>query len=175
MNMRSKLSYILLFLLGGMLVFSCKKITNPDPGPPVIAYKSFTIISETEAYMQFTFSDPDGDIGLRDSDTSGAFAFGSEYYNDFHMRFQLKNNQGNYIDSVWTDPFTGAKDSAVFYYRIPYVDNKSKDKSLKGEIIVRMAGFRPASIYKDFRYTFFIYDRAHHKSNVVTTPGYSHP
>lgn len=161
--------------LAAMAFFGCKKITNPDPGPPVIAYKSFDIISETEAYMHFTFTDPDGDIGLKPGDTTGSYSFGSEYYNDFHMRFQFKNYQGTYIDSVWYDPIENKTDSGYIRYRIPYIDNKSKDKSLKGEIIVQMAGFRPASIYKYFRFKFFIYDRAHHKSNEIITPGYYYP
>lgn len=156
-------------------LFSCKKITNPTPGPPVIAYKSFSVVSETEAYFHFTFTDPDGDIGLKNSDTTGAFAFGSDYYYDFHMQFQFKNYQGNYIDSMWVDPIANTKDSGMVLYRIPYIDNQSKDKSLTGEIIIKMAGFRPASNKKYFRYSFFIYDRAHHKSNVVTTPEFYFP
>lgn len=170
-----KKSILFLVIPAFLVLWGCKKITNPDPGPPVIAYKSFEIVSETEAYMHFTFTDPDGDIGLKSGDTTGAYAFGSEYYNDFHMRFQFKNNQGNYIDSVWYDQILMKTDSGFIRYRIPYIENKSKDKSLKGEIIVEMAGFRPASIYKYFRFNFFIYDRAHRKSNVITTPGYYYP
>ncbi len=165
-----KLSLIFLVLAAAVFTFSCKKITNPEPGPPLIKFKSFSVVSETEAYLHFTFTDPDGDIGLKGSDTTGAFAYGSEYYNDFHMRFEFKNYQGNYIDSVWTDPFTLQKDSGFILYRIPYVQNNSKDKELNGEIIIKLAGFRPASNKKYFRHKFYIYDRAHHKSNVVFTP-----
>jgi hypothetical protein len=169
--------FILFCAAAAMIVLSCKKITNPTPGPSVIAFKSFDIVSETEAYFHFTFTDPDGDIGLKSSDTSGAFAHGSEYYNDFHMRFQFKNYQGNFIDSVWIDPnnFVNPADSGLILYRIPYVDNKSKDKSLTGEVIIKLAGFRPTSDKKNFRYHFYIYDRAHHKSNVVTTPEFYFP
>ena len=172
--MRKLLAIFLLVALG-LFLGSCKKITNPEPGPPVIAYKSFDIVSETEAYFHFTFTDPDGDMGLKSSDTSGPFAFGSEYYNDFHMRFQFKNYQGNYIDSVWYDQLAVLYDSGFVLYRIPFIDNNSKNKSLTGEIIIKMAGFRPASNKPNFRYNFYIYDRAHHKSNVVTTPEFYFP
>jgi len=170
-----KLSLIVLVLLAGIFVLSCKKITNPDPGPPVITFKSFSVVSETEAYLHFTFTDPDGDIGLKSSDTTGAFANGSPYYNDFHMRFQFKNYLGNYIDSAWVDPIANTVDSGFVLYRIPYVDNKSKDKSLNGEIIIKMAGFRPVSNKPNFRYQFYIYDRAHRKSNTITTPEFYYP
>lgn len=164
------------FIFGaGIAFFSCKKITDPEPGPPVIAFKDFSIVSETEAYFHFTFTDPDGDIGLKTSDTTGAYAYGSPYYNDFHMRFQFRNAQGVYVDSVWTDPIAQIVDSGFVLYRIPFVENKSRDKSLTGEVIIKMAGFRPATNKKNFRYTFYIYDRAHRKSNVVTTPEFSYP
>jgi len=170
-----KVIAIIFLLSGGLFVLSCKKIKEPDPGPPVISYKEFVIVSETEAYLHFNFTDPDGDLGLKNSDTTGAFAFGSIYYNDFHMRFQFKNVQGNYIDSVWVDPFVGNTDSGFVLYRIPFIENRSRDKSLTGEVIIKMAGFRPASNKKYFRYNFYIYDRAHNKSNVVTTPEFYFP
>ncbi len=166
---------IFFILIAGLSILSCKKLSNPTPGPPVITFKEFGIVKETEAYFHFTFTDPDGDLGLKGSDTTGAFAFGSEYYDDFHMRFQFKNYLGNYIDSAWVDPIANTTDSGFVLYRIPYIDNKSKDKSLTGEIIIKMAGFRPASNKKYFRYTFYIFDRAHHKSNLVTTPEFYFP
>ena len=154
----------------GLVIFSCKKPSSPDPGPPVIAYKSFDIVNKNDAYLHFTFTVPDGDIGLNPYDDT---ATSSPYHYDFHSRFQLKNYQGNFIDSVWVD-ITGA-DSAQYNYRIPFVENKSKDKSLTGEIIVYLNGYRPANIYKRFRYTIYIYDRAHHKSNIITTPELYYP
>jgi len=165
-----KVVLILSLLVFGLVIFSCKKITNPEPGPPVIAFKDFSIVKETEAYFHFTFTDPDGDIGLKDEDTTGAFAVGSPYYDDFHMKFQFKNYQGVFVDSLFYDPKTSQKDTIIYLYRIPFVTNNSKDKSLTGEIIVKMSGFRPETTLRKFRYVFYIYDRAHHKSNVITTP-----
>lgn len=170
-----KLSLIIFSAFLALAVLSCKKITNPEPGPPVIKFKSFDIVSETEAYFHFTFTDPDGDLGLKGEDTSGAFGTGSPYHNDFHMRFQFKNYAGVYVDSVWVDPFASIIDSGKIVYRIPYIDNKSKDKELNGEVIIKLAGFRPASNKKYFRYIFYIYDRAHQRSNDVTTPDFYYP
>lgn len=170
-----KLIVIFLLLAAGASFWGCKKVTNPEPGPPVIAYKSFGIVSETEAYFVFTFTDPDGDIGLKNGDTTGAYAAGSPYYYDFHMEI-LKYDSTN---NVWVSGvinYSGT-DYGYYNYRIPYIDNKSKDKSLSGEVNIKMAGFRPAttSAYKRFKYNFYIYDRAHNKSNVLTTPEYNYP
>lgn len=154
----------------GIIFFSCKKTSTPTPGPPVIAYKSFEPINADDAYLHFTFTDPDGDIGLSTADDS---SITSPYHYDFHSRFQFKNYQGTFIDSVWVD-LSGA-DSAQYNYRIPYIENKAKDKSLSGEIIVKLSGYRPAHTFHNFRYNIYIYDRAHHKSNVVTTPEIYYP
>ena len=67
-------------------------------------------------------------------------------------------------------------DSLIFAYRIPYVTNNIKSKTLEGQIIVNVNGYKPVSHYNDslsnFRFQFWIYDRALNKSNVVTTPGF---
>lgn len=168
-----KLIVIFLLLAGGAGFWGCKKVTNPEPGPPAITYKSFSVVSETEAFFDFTFTDPDGDIGLKNGDTTGAFAAGSPYYYDFHMEI-LKYDT---ITNTWVSGVFAVQGITYGYfnYRIPYIDNKSKDKSLSGEVVINMAGYRPATTYKKFKYNFYIYDRAHNKSNVVTTPEYNYP
>ncbi len=170
-----KLVIIFSTLFLGLVVFSCKKVSNPTPGPPVISFKDFRVVKETEAYFHFNFTDPDGDIGLKNEDTTGAFAFGSPYYFDFHMRLQIKSYLGNWADTMIQEPFTNIMDSLDFNYRIPFIDTKSKDKSLTGEIYVAMTGYRFSSTIKKFRYKFYIYDRAHNKSNVVFTPEFNYP
>jgi hypothetical protein len=170
-----KVISIVLTLLLSVLAFSCKKTSTVTPGPPVVTFKDFSVLKETEAYFHFGFTDPDGDIGLKNSDTTGSFAFGSIYYNDFHMRLQILNRFGNWSDTAIFNPTTNKFDSLDFNYRIPYIDNKSKDKSLTGEVYVQMTGYRFVTTIKKFRYKFYIYDRAHNKSNVVTTPEFNYP
>jgi len=173
-----KVVLIVFTLIFGLVIFSCKKTTNPTPGPPVVTFKDFRVVSETEAYFHFGFTDPDGDIGLKNGDTTGAFAFGAPYYFDFHMEFlKFDSATQSFIPGIIiSHPTPGQTDSiGIFKYRIPFVDNKSKDKSLAGEVYVDMTGFRPYSTLKRFKYKFYIFDRAHNKSNVVTTPEFNYP
>ena len=172
--MKKVITIVFTFLLG-LLVFSCKKSSTVNPGPPVITFKDLNVIKETEAYFHFGFTDPDGDIGLKNEDTTGAFAFNSIYHNDFHMRLQVQNLSGVWKDTALYNSSTNKFDTLGFVYRIPYVDNKSKDKSLTGEVYVQLTGYRFVSTIKKFRYRFYIFDRAHNKSNEVTTPEFNYP
>jgi hypothetical protein len=167
------IGFVLFF---GIAIFSCKKISNPAPGPPVISFMDFSVRSfepKPDAYFHFGFTDPDGDIGLKNSDTTGSFAYSSPYYYDFHMRI-FKFDSATQVFVVDTVVYQGLT-YGVWNYRIPYIDNQSKDKSLSGEVYVEMVGFRYSSTKKRFKYEFYIYDRAHHKSNVVTTPEFNYP
>lgn len=171
-----KLIPIVFIVLAGTIILSCKKVTNPTPGPPVVTFKDLNITSREPkpiAYFHFLFSDPDGDIGLKNSDTTGSFAYGSPYYYDFHMKiFKYDTTTKAWLPGTI---YYNGDTAGLWYYRIPYIDNQSKDKSLTGEVYVQMTGFRPVSTMKKFRYEFYIYDRAHNKSNVVTTPEFNYP
>jgi hypothetical protein len=155
-------------------------VKNLEPGPPHVSFKDFNVVKETDAFFHFGFSDPDGDIGLQASDTTGDFKLHSPYYYDFHMQiYVLDTTQNTYVPGMWVyiDPITQEKDTFGFFnYRIPYVANKAtKGDSLKGEIYIEMSGYRPFTTIKKFKYKFFIYDRAHHKSNEVLTPEFTYP
>jgi hypothetical protein len=52
---------------------SCKKDKNSFPIEPVLEYKSFEAYSKYEAFMVLKFTDGDGDIGLKTSDTTGIY------------------------------------------------------------------------------------------------------
>ena len=174
-----KIVAIAFILFTGNAFFSCKKPATLAPGPPSVKFMDFNVKSETNAYFHFSFTDPDGDIGLKNEDTLGAFAFGQPYYFDFHMKiFKFDTVSQSWVSGVYvvTNTPPNPNDSfGVFKYRIPFVENNSKDKSLTGEVYVQMAGFRPTTTIKRFRYEFYIFDRAHNKSNVVTTPEFNYP
>ena len=173
-----KVIVLVLALFTGIVFYSCKKTSDPTPGPPVIKYLDFNVVKETQAYFHFSFTDPDGDIGLKNGDTTGVFAKGSIYHSDFHMRLQIFST----LINDWKDtaifnpsPAPGKLDSLDFLYRIPFIDNQAKDKSLTGEVYVEMTGYRFTTLIKKFRYRFYIFDRAQRKSNVVTTPEFNYP
>ena len=161
-----------------LLLFSCKKASTPAPAPPVISFASFTITDNENAILTFNFNDPDGDIGLNQSDTTGVYALGQVGNSDFYMRYYyLSPTTGNYMPfhQQFGSVPNPLSDSMIFAYRIPFVTDNIKSKTLDGQIIINIAGYT-ASAYVDslahFRYEFWMYDRAMHKSNVVTTPGF---
>jgi hypothetical protein len=174
-----KLFYFSFILM--LVLFSCKKESSPPPGPPVISFGSFTTSDKDHAVLTFNFTDPDGDIGLHQEDTSGSYAKGTTGYYDFYMRYYyLSPTTGNYTTyyrrfSSTPSPYI---DSVIFVYRIPFVTNNIKSKTLDGQIIINLTGYTPSTkldSLNHFRYEFWMYDRALHKSNVVTTPGFYTP
>lgn len=169
------------FFLLLSLLFSCKKKDDVSPAPPVIKYGSFGYVSEKEAYFKFTFHDNDGDIGLKDSDTTGSYSHKTFGYYDFYMQYLFRDSSGNYepaysftnhIDSVSGQTVQDTIFDSKTQYRIPFVENNTKSQSLDGEVMIKLDGFRPGKTpaYQHFKTIFYMYDRALHKSNVVTTP-----
>lgn len=175
MHFSVKIFWLVLISALAFSFASCRKKTSNLPPEPKIEYKEFGVSSETKAIIHFRFQDGDGDIGLKPEDTTGSFAKNSYYYYNFYMRFKFKNAAGQFIDSVWYDPITSQKDSGLFVYRIPYIENNSRDKSLTGDVYIDLAGFRPDPSKKIFKYEFFIFDRSKNKSNVVETPVFYYP
>jgi hypothetical protein len=186
-----KLFYTSLIAFVLLFAFSCKKDNSTPNAAPVISYDSFVMgpQSAMTATLTFNFSDADGDIGLQPGDTTGSYATGSVGYYDFYMRYYWKNYAGNFVTYYfpWNTPINGDTsfiDKSIITGRIPYINNTSKVKSLSGQIIIPLFEYIPAAPYPPpppklvnwtdsldhFKYEFWIYDRAGHKSNVVTTP-----
>jgi len=152
---------IITVLLSGL---SCKKIESL-PEIPSISFKSFILIDTIDALgnegkigeLTFDFEDGDGDIGLTQPDSLSADS------TNFNLFFTLFGKiDGEFIEVSENDLETPLN------YRIPYIEKEGQNKALKGEIQIDF-------IYLLFehdtiKYSFFIVDRALHKSNVETTP-----
>jgi len=152
---------IITVLLSGL---SCKKIESL-PEIPSISFKSFILIDTIDALgnegkigeLTFDFEDGDGDIGLTQPDSLSADSA------NFNLFFTLFGKiDGEFIEVSENDLETPLN------YRIPYIEKEGQNKALKGEIQIDF-------IYLLFehdtiKYSFFIVDRALHKSNVETTP-----
>lgn len=174
-----------------LVFYACKKETTPAPAPPIITFGSFTTSDAYTGVFTFNFSDADGDIGLNPSDTSGPYATNTVGYYDFYMRYYCWSPHANkYITYYFPFGSNLLTDSAILTYRIPFVTNNTKNKGLNGQIIINFdgTGYKPpdqpititptppnSDSLHHFRFEFWIYDRALHKSNVVTTPGFVTP
>ncbi|MCD6565923.1 MAG: hypothetical protein J7K53_08255 [Bacteroidales bacterium] len=152
---------IITVLLSGL---SCKKIESL-PEIPSISFKNFTLIDTIDALgnegkigeLTFDFEDGDGDIGLTQPDSLSA---DSTNFNLFFTLFSKTN--GEFIEVSENDLETPLN------YRIPYIEKEGQNKALKGEIQVDFIYL--LFEYDTIRYSFFILDRALHKSNVEITP-----
>jgi len=153
------LSVVLVFL-----ALSCKK---PDEYPiePIISFKSIYSLQNASGIDQkmtvlLDFTDGDGDIGYKPVGENGAIFDdpNSQYYNNYSATlFQF--NDGAWEEYTTVLPLGG---------RLPYLTPEGKNKAMKGEIACDF-DVPPNAVQDTFRLDVFIYDRALHKSNVVTT------
>ena len=151
-----------------LVLFSCKKTTDVKPGPPTIEYVNFTTSDSYTAKLTFSFSDPDGDIGIQQD-----LQDSSNY--DFFMRYYYKNHNGDYVPFYYHAPNTTAdpyRDSTIYTYHLPYIVNTITTHTLNGQVEVDLSGYKPGNLdsLNNFKYKIWIYDRAGNKSNVITTP-----
>jgi hypothetical protein len=149
-----------------LIIFSagCKK---PDqyPNEPVIVYKDIYSTRNSLGFDQkltivLNFTDGDGDVGYRDIGKNGATYDdpSSPYYNNYVATY-YKYTNGAWVEFPTIVPAGG---------RLPYLTPVGKNKTLKGEIQCDVDV--PLNADEDtFRIDIFIYDRALHKSNIVTT------
>jgi hypothetical protein len=154
------------FLFLVAVLASCKK-PEEYPDVPVIDFvdmystKNNQGVDETLTIL-LNFTDGDGDVGYKEIGQNGPpyDTQGSQYYNNYLAKlFLFKNN--NWTEYPTVLPLGG---------RLPYLTPEGKNKALKGQI---QCDFLLAGLNADidtFRLDVFIYDRALHQSNIVTTP-----
>ena len=156
-----KTKILILFLL---VSFAACKEPKKYPSEPEIAFKE--LVKNTSALgldesadLTISFVDGDGDIGLGESDTMPPFNPESDYYYNFYIRFFIKTN-GNFEEYGLAIPAR---------QRIPYINHEGKNRSLSGDIIMHLDflgfGFKNDTL----RFDAYIYDRALHKSNTIST------
>ncbi len=151
------------------------------PNEPQITYKSFNAQSIDKALLVFSFTDGDGDIGLKPNENLNVSGSDSIYYYNLYIKTYYKNYQGIFKDTAiyYTQTITLPNgttstitklDTGLIRQRIQFVSNNNKDKSLKGEIYVDLNGYRQSVKHKVIKYKFYMYDRSRNKSNVVESP-----
>lgn len=143
---------LILFTSTGLLLSACRKEAAFSVIPS-IEFRSLSIGGDSSKLILF-FTDGDGDIGLAQFDTAGAFRF-----NCFVDVFRKTGNE--WIKQDFIIPY---------YYRIPVLKKSSKNKPLEGDIHIDLLDFPPdlGTPEKDtLKISVYILDRAMNKSNVV--------
>jgi hypothetical protein len=155
-------SKIALFLLSLTVFASCRP-ESEYPDVPAIEYSKFLAIGDN-GRITITFTDGDGDIGLRESDIQAPFDTSSIYFNNCFIAYEEK------VNGQWQAGLDQQGNPVEFKYRIPYVTPQGQNKALKGSIDITITPFyyNPISIDSDtIRYRIKIVDRALHESNEV--------
>jgi hypothetical protein len=163
-------TYIPFCILILTIFSSCKK--NPDSYPiePAIEFKDFTPSNKYEAVLTLNFTDGDGDIGLKTTDTIGIYDKSTPYYYNLYIKTLYKSSSGIFKDTLIYDVLTNKIDSGLIKQRIQFVEKTTKDDYLKGQFIINLNGYRQSLSHKIIKYKIYFYDRALHKSNEIVTP-----
>lgn len=163
---------LFIFLSALALLTSCIKQTNTPPVPQ-ISFKSFQNFGADSAYFTLKFTDGDGDLGLNPEDTSGNFSSNSIYYYNLYLKYMYKKPDESW--SAYFNPNPMVNDTQYYKFRVPFIEQEGKDKTLVGEIRVKLNELRPTSSHKNIRYVFYVYDRSLNQSNVETSPEFTLP
>ncbi len=175
MKTATKIVFILVFL-SAQLLLSCQK-KEQFPFIPEIHYSRFLVEMDTATHvaqrgiLEFTFKDGDGDIGLRSTDIYPPFNPGSKYYYNLIIKY-FEKQHGKFVEVpllAW-NPDSARYDTMTFDARIPRLTPNLENKAISGTIQDTLFINNPLSKFDTIKYTFFIYDRALHKSNVDSTP-----
>ncbi|UBM62476.1 hypothetical protein LA303_00505 [Candidatus Sulfidibacterium hydrothermale] len=167
----------LILLLPALLCMVSCQNKEDYPIIPQIHFSRFLLEVDTAAHvarrgvLEFTFEDGDGDIGLPANYLQPPFDPGSKYYYNLIIKYFEKQN-GKFVEVPllsW-NPDSGRYDTITFNARIPWLTPDLGDKSISGTIQDTLFLDNPLSDYDTIMFTFFIYDRALHKSNVDSTP-----
>ena len=131
---------------------------------PQISFLGFDKVYTTSQYpkigiLSISYQDGNGDIGLDPSDTFPPYDRNGPYYYNMVLTFFEKQN-GVYVNVI---------DSIPFSARIPVLTPNDPGKAIKGFIIDTIPLYPPPP-YDTIKFEVFLYDRALHKSNVITTP-----
>jgi hypothetical protein len=153
---------LLTALLAASLAGCSKKESFSDI--PEIGFVSYFNVFDTGQYakegiLTISFQDGNGDIGLTDRDVNPPYDSAGPYYYNLVITY-YERQMGAYKQIDLGIPFSA---------RIPLLNPLDPGRAIKGTITDTLT-MNPHPVYDTIKFDVFIYDRALHKSNVVTTP-----
>lgn len=156
----SKLIKISSFVFLIVFLVSCIK-RKEYPKEPVIKFLSFDQTPDS-AFLNFSFTDGDGDLGLNANDTTAPYNIkGTDFYNIYISYFEKENGVFKLVTL-----------SSPFNYRFPRIESQSKTNELVGKMKIKIPApyYNPLlSVGDTVKYEFYIADRALNKSNITSS------
>ena len=162
--MNTKISLFVLILV--VLICSCLK-PETFPLEPIIKFDSFTALTDS-GEIAISFTDGDGDLGLREGDTTGEFSIDKVYHHNLFIDyFEKDDNLG------WVRGKDLAGNDITFLYRVPYLTPNGNNKALKGiiKVVIEPSYYNPLSANSDtIKYQIRLVDRSLNVSNTIESP-----
>lgn len=152
-----------LLILSAIVLFGCKK-EDKTPAAPILTFIDAGLSADkSSAVVNFEFFDNDGDLGLRQDETTGEQAYNLfvEYYEKLNGVWLKKSPIITYNSG------TNDYDTTYFHLRVPFIENEA-GKSLKGETTVLLL-YNPFTLSDTVRYDLMLRDRSLRSSNIITT------
>lgn len=155
-------------VLLGMLLFShCRKQALISATPSIqylgyskISYQNFN--ADSLLYLQFSFEDGDGDIGLELSDTASPFRLGERYYYNVFAEYQAGKA------GVYSYIINGA-DTVNYNDRISNIQPETRNKAINGVITLKIEPIVGLIVPDSIQLKIYLVDRALHQSNIIST------
>lgn len=145
-----------------LLFFSACRKEEKFPIEPALTSISIDQYETNSFHIITGYTDGDGDLGLSDADTLSPYDKDSKYYHNYFCTFsQMTNGSWSIINFA-----------LPYYYRLPLLTPKQRNKNIKGDISVDIKNFlSPVTngVADTFRVDVYIVDRALHESNTVTS------
>lgn len=118
-------------------------------------------------YIRLSYTDGDGDLGLNEDDTTGAFGYGQpDFYNLQVLMYEKKN--GAWIRPM--NPLAPVPDTIQFSERIPRITPTGRYKWISGNLELNIPA-APYSLKPDtVKYRIRLTDRMLHRSDWIETP-----
>jgi hypothetical protein len=157
-------------LVAVTLVFiGCEPPVSLPPEPKLTSIE--LLISGESGALLLGFEDGDGNFGLEQPDTTGAFCPGCPYHHNVFCDYQ------EWRDGEWTsielDPDLG---QVPFHYRAPLVAPTGQNKAQRGTITVNLEPrYYLTSAWDTLRFAVHIVDRDLQVSNMLYTASVTKP
>lgn len=164
--------FILIIVLFTLL--GCKKETCDQNIPSITLNSADRNTNGTQIKIQVR--DCDGDIGLEDADTAGAFRFNAFVDVRPFINGEWSEKLAHFLDSTVVTrtnsngqlvPVDTLYDTLNFYYRIPAIDSRSRSTIYDAEVELNLTTSDFG--YDTFRLEISIKDKALNRSNTVST------
>jgi hypothetical protein len=158
-------------LLVFVLVFSSCLKRNQYSDLPIIKYKSIWRV-DNSLVIKFSFTDGNGDIGLKDEEVYFPFGPCDKYFKNLIID-PYRREGGKFVIARKIVPSDCGPDSITTWdtvgydQRIKYIFVEGKDKNLEGDIEVTLNEVLDEFPNDTIKFKLTLYDRALNKSNEI--------